>query len=80
MRLTSWLDSFALKARKNSARRARMSGSARRSRPAVCRLAVAEHLGVSRERVRQMAVKTDNPVRANEEGPGPKAHNLKRLR
>src|ERR1700733_8877416 len=44
MRLTSWLDSFALKARKSSARRARMSVSARRSRPAVCRLAAAEHL------------------------------------
>ena len=41
--------------------------------------AIAERLGVSRERVRQMAVKTDNPVRVNEEGPGPKANQLKPL-
>jgi DNA-directed RNA polymerase sigma subunit (sigma70/sigma32) len=42
--------------------------------------AIAERLGVSRERVRQMAVKTADPVRANEEGPGPKANRLKPLR
>jgi DNA-directed RNA polymerase sigma subunit (sigma70/sigma32) len=42
--------------------------------------AIAERLGVSRERVRQMAVKTADPVRVGEEGPGPKANKLKRLR
>jgi FG-GAP-like repeat/Calx-beta domain len=44
MRLTSWLESFAIKARKPNSRRARLSVSARRSRPAVCRLAVPEQL------------------------------------
>ncbi|HEV8067250.1 MAG TPA: FG-GAP-like repeat-containing protein [Planctomycetaceae bacterium] len=44
MRLTSWLESFAIQARNPNARRARLSVSARRSRPAVCRLAVPERL------------------------------------
>ena len=44
MRLTSWLESFAVKARKPNSRRARLSVSARRARPAVCRLAVPERL------------------------------------
>src|SRR5580704_1251710 len=44
MRLTSWLESFAIQARNPNSRRARLSVSARRSRPAVCRLAVPERL------------------------------------
>ena len=39
--------------------------------------AIGERLGVSRERVRQMAVMTSDPVRANEEGRGPEANTLK---
>jgi DNA-directed RNA polymerase sigma subunit (sigma70/sigma32) len=42
--------------------------------------AIAERLGVSRERVRQMAVKTSDPVRSDEEGPGPKPNRLKPLK
>jgi sigma-70-like protein len=41
--------------------------------------AIGAELGVSRERVRQMAVMTADPIRANEEGRGPEANTLKPL-
>ena len=41
---------------------------------------IAQRLGVSRERVRQMAAKSADPVRANEEGPRPEPNRLKPLR
>ena len=41
--------------------------------------AIGQALGVSRERARQMILGSTNPVRANEEGPGPEPNTMANL-